>query len=78
MSALGLSYSDNFEGYYKIAGFSVNRNLNKQVIQRSVYDFLNFLGDVGGLDGIMLLLGALLVSFVTGFFQTSFYMAGLY
>ena len=50
---LGLSYSDNFEGYYKIAGFTVFRNLNYTVVTRSVYDMLNFLGDIGGLEGIL-------------------------
>jgi hypothetical protein len=50
---LGLSYSDNFEGYYKIAGFTVFRSMNYVKVTRSVYDVLNFLGDVGGLEGIL-------------------------
>jgi hypothetical protein len=49
LGSLGLSYSDDFNGYYKIAGFTVFRNLNYTVVTRSVYDVLNFLGDVGGL-----------------------------
>jgi hypothetical protein len=49
MGSLGLSYSDDFEGYYKIAGFTVFRNLHLTVINREVYDVLNFLGDIGGL-----------------------------
>jgi len=53
LGKLGLSYSDNFEGYYKIAGFTVFRNLNYTVVTRSVYDMLNFLGDIGGLEGIL-------------------------
>jgi hypothetical protein len=28
MTSLGLSYSDDFEGYFKIAGFSLYRNVN--------------------------------------------------
>jgi hypothetical protein len=61
LGQLSLSYSDDFEGYYKIAGFSVIRNLAKTHIHRKVYDFLNFVGDVGGLDTIMVILGALIV-----------------
>ena len=58
LSQLGLSYSDDFDGYYKIAGFTVFRNLNYSVATRSTYDILNFLGDVGGLEGILMLIGS--------------------
>ena len=53
INRLGLSYSDDWNSYYKIAGFTVYRNLDYTVITRSVYDVLNFLGDVGGLEGIL-------------------------
>ena len=46
-------YSYDFEGYYKIAGFTVFRNLDYTVVTRSTYDVLNFLGDIGGLEGIL-------------------------
>ena len=52
-----MSYSDDFEGYYKIAGFTVYRNLDYTVINRSVYDVLNFFGDVGGLLEFLRLMG---------------------
>jgi hypothetical protein len=49
-----LSYSDDFYGYYKIAGFSLYRNLNSLTISRETYGILTFIGDLGGLlDGLM-------------------------
>jgi hypothetical protein len=59
---LGLSYSDNWNSYYKIAGFTVYRNLDNTIITRSVYDSLNFLGDVGGLEAILGLIGWVIVN----------------
>ena len=54
MTQLGLSYSDDFYGYYKIAGFSLYRNLNSLTISRETYGILTFIGDLGGLlDGLM-------------------------
>ena len=46
---LGLSYRDNFPTAWRIAGVSIYRNLNRQVTDRKIYDFLNYLGDIGGL-----------------------------
>lgn len=60
---LGLSYADNFEtGTYKIAGFSVMRNLDYTIVSRSVYDFLAFIGDVGGLEGILFLVSGSIIA----------------
>ena len=61
MGQLSLSYQDDFEGLYKIAGISITRNLDYTRINRTFYDFLNFLGDVGGLDAILVLIGAMTV-----------------
>lgn len=61
MQPLEISYSANITGRYKIAGFTVFRDLNLRVINRTTYDFLNFLGDVGGLDGILLLFGFIIM-----------------
>ena len=74
MMGLGLSYSDDFEGYYKIAGFTVFRNLNYKVISRSVYDVLNFLGDVGGLEGILVMAGGWFMASTSAFAATQFFM----
>ena len=64
----GLSYKDDFEaGKQKIAGLSIYRSLNKTVIQRSTYDLLAFLGDVGGLEAIVMILGSAVTSKLTSF-----------
>jgi hypothetical protein len=64
----GLSYQDDFEaGTQKIAGFSIYRSLNKTVIQRSTYDLLAFLGDVGGLEAIIMIIGGAIASKLTSF-----------
>jgi len=77
-SYLGLSYSDDFEGYYKIAGFTVFNNMNYTVVTRSVYDVLNFLGDVGGLEGILTQIGGFLVSWAASFVGTGYFMTSLF
>ena len=61
MGALGLSYEDNYPLNYKIAGMSFYRNANRVDINRQTYDILNFLGDIGGLDSILLLIGFMLM-----------------
>jgi hypothetical protein len=75
---LGLSYSDDFNGYYKIAGFTVFRNLNYTVVTRSVYDVLNFLGDVGGLLGILVDMGRVFVSSAASFMGVAYFMSQLF
>ena len=61
MKQLEVSYADNITARYKIAGFTVFRDLNLRIINRTTYDFLNFLGDVGGLDGVLLLFGFIIM-----------------
>lgn len=78
LNGLGLSYSDNFEGYYKIAGFTIFRDLNRVVISRSVYDVLNFLGDIGGLSGILGSIGDLLVARFANFMGVGYFMQQLF
>jgi hypothetical protein len=67
MTSLGLSYTDDFYGNYKIAGLSVFRDLDKITYDRSVYDFAAFMSDVGGIDSIFWLLGALCIGGATMF-----------
>jgi len=64
---LDLSYQDTFPSKYKIAGFSVFRHLDVTVYNRSTYDVLACLGDIGGLEGIILILGGLLIKKITEF-----------
>jgi hypothetical protein len=52
---LGQSVEDFYPTFYKIAGYSVFRDLSRVNLERQTYDFLNFLGDVGGLDGVLVI-----------------------
>ena len=68
---LNLSYEDSFPDYYKFAGLSVFRSFDKEVIQRSTYDILNFLGDVGGLETVLSLVGGLVVANLINYIANS-------
>ena len=79
LTQLGLSYIDDFDsGAYKIAGFSTFRHFDRIVFGRATYDILAFLGDVGGLEGITLLIGGSLISSITGFLVTAHMMPHLF
>ena len=78
LTNLGLSYSDDFEGYYKIAGFTVFHSLNKTYLTRTTYDFLNFLGDVGGLEGILLIIGGIIMPYISSFVSMGFFMSNTF
>jgi hypothetical protein len=52
---LALSFEDYYPTRYKVAGYSIFRALNREILERQTYDFLNFLGDVGGLDGVLII-----------------------
>ena len=63
---LGLSFRDNWESKaYKIAGFTIYRSLHLTVYNRETYDLLAFLGDVGGLEGIIIIMGSVLIGSLT-------------
>jgi hypothetical protein len=62
---LDLSYEDFYPKNYKFAGMSIYSNLNLKETHRRTYDLLNFLGDVGGLDGVFVIVGPLIL----GWFQ---------
>ena len=70
LDSLGLSYIDDFPSNYKFAGFSIVRKLDAVLYDRSTYDFLACIGDIGGLEGIILLFGGFLISHFTGFLAT--------
>ena len=80
MGSLGLSYSDDFEGYYKIAGFTLFRNSDRLKIQRDAYDFVTWIGDVGGLLDGLTFFGFVIVNliFVRKWNITAFIMERLY
>ena len=59
-SELGLSYNDNFPTQYKIAGMSIFRDGDLHVVARETYDTFALLGDIGGVNEIIYLLGVFL------------------
>jgi len=67
-----MSYSNDFDEGYKIAGFSVLRHFDKMIYGRQTYDILACLGDVGGLEGIILLIGGALIGPISAFMVTVF------
>jgi hypothetical protein len=78
LDSLSLSYIDDWDTTYKIAGFSVFRHFDRMIYGRATYDFLAFLGDVGGLEGILILFGGAVISYYTGFATTVFMMPYLF
>ena len=84
LKGLGLSYQDDFDGIdppfpYKIAGFSIFRNMNKTIYARSAYNFLTLVGDSGGfVDGLLLICGLVIAKWnrfraMVFFMQEAFY-----
>ena len=61
LESLELSYIDHFPQNYKIAGFSIIRNLDSVQYDRSTYDLLACIGDIGGLEGAILLIGGFII-----------------
>ena len=51
---------------------SLFRNLDLEVTNRQTYDLLQFLGDIGGLNSILMALGTLLVGSIAQFRANSF------
>ncbi len=54
------------------------RNFDLMLINRSTYDLLQFLGDVGGLDSVIKVIGLLLVASFQEFRMKTFVVANLY
>lgn len=78
LSQLGISYSNDFGAYYKIAGFTVFRDFNLHKINRSTYDMLQYLGDVGGLDRILVFIGMKLAFWFAQFASVAQFMRRFY
>ena len=75
---LNLSYEDTFPDSYKFAGFSIFRSFDEEVIQRETYDILNFLGDVGGLETVLTIVGGFIISSLINFIMKSRFFEKLY
>ena len=78
LKGLGLSYQDDIKGIdpplpYKIAGFSVFRNLHKTSYSRTSYSILAIVGDFGAfVEGWMILCSILI--FAARINSTDFFM----
>ena len=75
---LYLSYEDTFPEAYKFAGFSIFRSFDEEVIQRETYDILNFLGDVGGLETVLTIVGGFIIASLINFITQSRFFEKLY
>jgi hypothetical protein len=79
LKGLDLSYQDDFNANYKIAGFSVFRNLQKTNYSRSSYNLLGLIGEWGGFfEGGLVILGIIISPFskfkaAVFFMQEAFY-----
>jgi hypothetical protein len=74
LNGLDLSYQDDFNTNYKIAGFSVFRNLHKTTYSRALYTLLDLVGDCGGfLDG-WLVIGTLLCAWFSKYKASVYFM----
>lgn len=65
-------------GQYKFTSMEVNLKLQEKVIMRDTYDFLSFIGDVGGLADGLLMLVSFLLSPYTSFTLRSYLLTGLF
>jgi hypothetical protein len=74
LNGLELSYQDDFNTNYKIAGFSVFRNAHFTTITRSTYDVLGLIGDLGGFFDGWLFLGAIMLGWFAKFQSVAFFM----
>jgi hypothetical protein len=59
---LRLSSLNRFPASYMLIGMWFSFEPNLIVTSRQTYDLLNFLGDIGGLDGTLTIIGHLLLS----------------
>jgi hypothetical protein len=74
----------NFSGWidfptkYKFTGMEILLDFNVKMIQRSSYDILSLLGDIGGLLGTLQYIGFLLTSWFTERFAKSIITQNLF
>ena len=70
--------SKNATGLYKFVGIEVNLNQQKLIMTRQTYDFLTYLGDIGGLTDALHLLGKFLISPFSSFSLQSVLLGSLF
>lgn len=78
---LGLPFISTFNQFptrWKICALQINLSYDQNVISRQTYDLLLFLGDIGGLNGALAVLGTLIVGWYSQFNADSFIVTTLY
>lgn len=68
----------NFPEKYKFTGIDLYLDLTLYQVQRTSYDILNFLGDVGGLLQALQWIALALTSWYSTRYRNRFLMANLY
>lgn len=56
-----ISTETNFPKKYKFTSVKLHKNLDRVVLSRQTYDFLEFLGDLGGLKDALHLIGEIML-----------------
>lgn len=56
----------------KFAGIIIMRNLDKEIIVRKTYEFVNMMSDVGGLFSFLLRIGMILIPWLSDFWLNNF------
>ena len=69
---------DQFPSQWRIAGTSIYRNLHREVVDRKIYGILNYLGDIGGLEGLLFLAGKLIIFTYISFTANAYFIEKLY
>jgi hypothetical protein len=54
------------------------RNLHYTVVTRTTYDILNCIGDIGGLESVLLIIGGLMLSRLSNFTAVAFFMQNIF
>ena len=73
-----LSYVKEFPAHYKIAGFSIYRDLDLYVTNRETTDLLDAFGAIGGVLEFLKIIGGFLVSIYTASASYRYAWASLY
>lgn len=75
---LGRSYEDFYPSFYKIAGYSIFRNLDQNQITRKTYDLLDYGKDLGGLDRVLMIVTGLIAFRVQRINLRNQFIGGMY
>lgn len=75
ISQPSISFFNIFPDMYKVVGLQFYRNFDIEMTERSTYGLLEFLGDLGGLDQTLYIIGSLLLGSLSQFTASSYVVA---